>query len=47
MKAVLFLTNYQLERRYERYVKAGLPVPIDLQGEMIRRGYYLNLKERI
>jgi hypothetical protein len=41
MRAVSTLSNQQLERHYLRYIKAGLPVPIDIQGELIRRGYIL------
>lgn len=38
MKSAHYLTNNQLTRRWKRYLRLGFPVPIDVQGEMIRRG---------
>lgn len=46
LKPAFMLSNRRLERRFWRYVNAGLPVPLDVQGEMIRRGYRIVNKER-
>lgn len=45
MKPVSTLSNRELIKRHIRYIKAGLPVPIDIQGELIRRGYKFFKKE--
>lgn len=42
MKAPAYLTNAQLVRRCNLYEISGFPLPIDVQGEMIRRGYKLS-----